>query len=438
MRRSVVGVAVVVGLALGGSVGGAGSAGADAAGTYPVGVTERTVVDRSRITAANGECAEIATRTLPTKIFYPASAVPDTPSPEPPAASGDGPFPLIVFAHGYRALPEYYASLLTHWAAAGYVVAAPTFPLSSGRSPCGAIVGDVVEQPADMSAVIDDMLVATKRPGLLKGMVDPRAIGAAGHSNGGITTYGLVANTERHDPRVRAAAILAGTPQRYPTGRYDFRIAPPLLFVHGTDDALVPYAGAENGFNAARGPKALLTLEGGNHGSPAGAVAYAATTDFFDAYLRGDAVAKARLPQDQTEGASRMVFVAKPGARTTVSTLPRVVRDLKATVTPAKNLTDGQQVTVAWSGYTPGKAVSILQCNGSNRDLSNSTACDFAKAKILQPNPTGEGSVTMTVIAGPVGNGTCDAKHPGCFIVVVNESSADPANSVLVDLAFAK
>jgi hypothetical protein len=160
--------------------------------------------------------------------------------------------------------------------------------------------------------------------------------------------------------------------------------------------------------------------------------------DFFDAYLRGDAMAKARLPTDQEPGRSTMQFEPEPGSTTTIPTVPRPVQNLKATVTPSKNLTGGQAVTVKWSGYTPGKVVNILQCNASNRDLGNSAACDFANAKILQPNPTGDGETQLTIVAGTVGNGICDAKHQGCFIVINNASSSDPRDSVKVEISFKK
>lgn len=414
---------------------------------HAVGVTQRTYVDRGRSTPANRSCPELRSRTLPTTVYYPAAGAPTGEArPDAPPDPTGGPYPLIVFAHGFAASPELYAALLTEWASAGYVVAAPTFPLSSSASPCGPIAGDVVNQPQDMSVVIDGVLDdATRRAPLLgmrstslRGLVDADEIGAAGHSNGAITTYGLVANTKRRDPRVRAAVVFAGTAQPYPSGKYDFAGAPPLLVAHGTADSLVPYARAEDGFNAARGPKGLLRFEGGDHLAPTSPDGYAATTDFFDAYLRGDRRAAKRLPTDQVAGATTMTFVAAPGSTTTVPTQPRVVRNLRASVTPAKQLTNGQQVTVTWKGYTPGQAVSVLQCNGGNRDLSDSAACDYANAKLLQPNPTGDGSVTMTVITGTVGDGQCDAAHPGCFIVVNNESSSDPSNSVLLDISFAK
>jgi fermentation-respiration switch protein FrsA (DUF1100 family) len=432
---------VVVSLAALGAIGAPSAHPQETPPERGVGVATTTFVDDSRRTAANGDCAPIASRSLPTTIFYPAAGGVGSPEAQPDADpdTAAAPYPLIVFAHGFSATASSYTDLLTELAAAGYVVAAPTFPLSSADSPCGATAGDVVNQPEDLSFVIDSMLEASRSDGgVLAGLVDRRAIGAAGHSNGGVTMYGLAANTKRRDDRLDAVAALAGTPQGYPTGKYDFRKAPPMLIVHGTDDEQVPYDLAIDGFNRARGPKGLLTMIGGGHGSPSGPEVYPALTDFFDGYLQRDAAALQRLPDDQTPGATTMRFVAEPGARSTIPTVPKPKRDLKARVTPRKNLNGGQMVTVDWSGYTPGKAISILQCNPGNRDLTNGAGCDYTHGALLHENPTGEGSVQIEIVEGQVGDGVCDATHKGCFILVNNESSSDPANSVFVDITFAR
>lgn len=410
--------------------------------THAVGVITETFVDTSRRTAANGSCAEIPTRTLPTTIFYPVVGDASSAATQSGAApdTAGGPYPLIVFAHGFSASPQYYEPLLTQWASAGYVVAAPTFPLSSSSSACGPVAGDSVNQPADVSFVITSVLREAGRDGNpLTGLVDKHKIGAAGHSNGGITMYGLVANTELRDKRVSAVAVLAGTPQRYPKGKYDFTKVPPILIVHGTDDTLVPYDAAVGAFNKVRGPKALLTITGGDHESAASpSLAATTTTDFFDAYLRGDRAARSRLPGDQTTGASTMKFVAHKGATTTIPTTTPPRLHLKASVTPHENLTNGQVVTVKWSGYTAGKAINILQCSPTNRDLANGAGCAYSQGGLLHDNPTGEGSLQLKVIEGPVGDGICDATHSGCFILVNNASSTDPKNSRFLDITFAK
>ncbi len=423
------------------SIGGLSTPARAADATSPVGVTTLAFEDTSRPTAVNGDCPKLPSRTLVTSVYYPAAAATATDAAQPgaPPDQANGPYPLIVFAHGFGATPDTYADLLAHWASAGYVVAAPTFPLSSGTSPCGAIAGDVVNQPQDMSFVITSVLrQADRDDGPLSGLVDDHHIGAAGHSNGGITIYGLVGNTKLRDTRVAAAAILSGTAQNYPKGKYDLAHLPPVLFVHGTDDALVPYSAAVHGFNAARGPKGLLSITGGDHGSAASSSAFAATTDFFDGYLRDDAAARARLPDDQAAGTSTMKFVTAKGAAVTIPTVTTPKLDLHASVTPRKNLRGGQMVTVKWSGYTPGKVVNVLQCNGANRDLSKSNECDYSKAKLLQPDPTGDGSLPLEIVEGPIGTGSCDADHQGCFVIVNNASSTDPKDSVRVDISFAR
>ena len=290
-----------------------------------------------------------------------------------------------------------------------------------------------------MSFVITSMLKAKQASaGPPLGLVDGDRIGAAGHSNGGITTYGLVGNTKLRDERVAAAAILAGTAQGYPRGEYDLAHMPPVLFVHGTDDALVPYSAAIAGFNAARGPKGLLSVTGGDHGSSASPSVHDATTDFFDAYLRDDTAARDRLPDDQIQGTSTMKFATEPGASVTVPTITTPKLHLQASMSPRRNLEGGQVVMVEWSCYTPGKVVNILQCNGLNRDQSKSNECDYSKAKLLQPDPTGEGSVQLEIVEGPIGTSRCDGDHQGCFVIVNNASSTDPKQSVRLDITFAK
>ena len=133
-----------------------------------------------------------------------------------------------------------------------------------------------------------------------------------------------------------------------------------------------------------------------------------------------------------------MGFVAiKEGSNVTIPTLPAPKLDLKANVTPNTNLTDGQQVTVTWKGFTAGKVINILQCSADDKTLTNQAGCDFTHAKLLHADPAGEGSTTMQVITGKVGTGTCDAAHNGCFIIFDNASSPDPASMAEVPISFA-
>ena len=83
---------------------------------------------------------------------------------------GHAPYPLVVFGHGFALTPHDYAPLLDTWARAGYVVAAPVFPLGNANAPGGPDESDLVNQPGDMSFVIT-RLTRARHP--LQGLVDP-------------------------------------------------------------------------------------------------------------------------------------------------------------------------------------------------------------------------------------------------------------------------
>ena len=197
------------------------------------------------------------------------------------------------------------------WAAAGYVVAAPTFPISGHTSQGLGGVADVANQPGDLRFVMTRVLALARTKGPLKGKVDARHVGVAGHSLGAVTTLGYVERSCCRDPRVDAAISISGTPL---VGGTDFKgKGPPLLLIHGDHDPTVRYAGSTSSYARAAPPKYLLTVLGGLHGdflaggtSPAVPIVEATTLDFWNAYLKGDAAALARLPTDSQPGVTTM------------------------------------------------------------------------------------------------------------------------------------
>jgi len=276
-------------------------------GPFAVGTTEMTFVDTSRPTAANGDAPAKDSRTLFTRIYYPAVGMPasrEVAGAVP--ATDDGPYPLVVFAHGFQAVSEVYRDIYLAWARAGYVVAAPDFPLSSSRSTNNRpVTSDYVNQPADLSFLIDRLLEAsTRRDGVLGALIDPERIGASGQSLGGMTTMGLVFHTCCADRRIDAAIPMAGRLAAFPGGVYFGEgIDTPLLVVHGDDDQTVPYADGRAIFDAATGPRFLLTIVGGDHivpyvagpGNPLARPILDAVVAFSDFYLKGRADGLDRL-----------------------------------------------------------------------------------------------------------------------------------------------
>ena len=109
-----------------------------AIGTNAVGRIEQTFVDDSRPTKANDSFAGAPNRTLHTTIYYPALGKPgDTVTADATPDRKHGPYPLILYSHGSNSFGAEYEPLLRQWASAGYVVAAPDYPLSNKNSPGG-------------------------------------------------------------------------------------------------------------------------------------------------------------------------------------------------------------------------------------------------------------------------------------------------------------
>ncbi len=236
----------------------------------PFAVGERviTFVDHSRTVAYPGR--RPVPRTLVTVVRYPAVGRPSPASvPDAPPDRGEGPFPLVVFGHGFATTPAIYHRLLHAWAQAGFVVAAPVFPLENAHAPGGPNESDLVNQPRDMSFVISQLLrLSADRRSSLAGMVDARRIAVAGQSDGGETALAVAYDRWYRDPRVRAAVILSGA--RIPSVA-DLRVGPgqpALLATQGTADRIDPPRNTRAFFALARRPKFLLSLPGAGHLSP--------------------------------------------------------------------------------------------------------------------------------------------------------------------------
>ena len=274
-------------------------------GPYAVGERSYTFVDKSRRTASNGSYPGAATRTLPVLVLYPTKGKPDGTTKENAAPVRDGHgFPLVVFSHGFTASGPVYRFLLERYARRGYVVAAPTFPLSRGGAPGGPKLVDYVNQPADVSFVIDRML-RLERQSKWRKTIDRRSVGAAGHSLGAITTLGVATNSCCLDKRIDAAVAFSGLqlPFANGTGRFYSKPTPPLMVVHGDDDGTVPYTGSVTAYDTAPAPKVLLRLLRGPHTpfvAPWLEPTLRSTIDFLDGYLKDRRKSLKRLRGDGT------------------------------------------------------------------------------------------------------------------------------------------
>jgi predicted dienelactone hydrolase len=250
--------------------------------------------------------------------------------------------PLIVFSHGFGADRTAFEVIARHWAEHGYVVVLPShldgFGKSAGKSlpqqpgaaskPLAAkrSLVELISDPAKTEARVQDVLfimenseqISAKIPALA-GRLDTKRIGVSGHSFGAYTASllggvtvdmgGQKARSFR-DARVRCILPISaqGTGQQGLTESSWSQLKIPMMTITGSRDQGAGGQGPDwkkLPFNySPAGDKYLVYIEGANHVSFGGyggrdnaftPVVKATTLAFWDAYLKGDASAKAAL-----------------------------------------------------------------------------------------------------------------------------------------------
>jgi dienelactone hydrolase len=231
-----------------------------APGPLPVASADRTFVDHSRPTLANGDFAGAPARTLEGTLWYPAGT--------------RGAHPLLVYSHGFLSTRGENVPLAELLASHGYVVVSVDYPLTNRRAPGGPNVGDAVNQPGDVSFVIDQVLGWSEAERPFAGRIDEARIGALGLSLGGLTTTLVAFHPRLRDPRIRAAVSIAG-PAAFFDERFFATADVPFLMIAGTQDAMVEYASNAAPIPAKVGRGGLLSIEGASHAG------FAAFADMF-------------------------------------------------------------------------------------------------------------------------------------------------------------
>jgi len=265
-------------------------------GPHPVGTTTLSVTDTRRGSSADGSDPP---RVIMVHAWYPASAPGPTRAPylrdtpamaelrrlnpglagrlvvdgvsthatvDAPVASTAGGIPVLIFSHGYLALPSDYTALMEDLASHGYAIFSITHPYETAATSIGGgkvalgfgprglndVTGAVIKEWHDEDSVSAAVTSATDHPGAERtlreflsripksaeavdrwaedmrvtvdrvtalgakgsgdrfaGKLDPGKVGAFGHSMGGVTSAAYCAR----DARCRAAINLDGSPQ---------------------------------------------------------------------------------------------------------------------------------------------------------------------------------------------------------------------------------
>ena len=219
-------------------------------GAYQVGRAELVFVDDNRPTGENRGLPAKPQRTLPTTVWFPREL--------------EAALPLIIHSHGIVSNRTEMAYLAESLASRGYLVAATDYPLTSSSTAGGANAEDVVNQPADISFLIDSLLGLHDEQKPFSGSIDESRIGLSGFSLGGLTTYLATYHPAWRDSRIAAALAIAG-PSAIFAPRFFETSSIPMLAVAGTSDALIEHARNVADLRTRARNISVITIEGGTH-----------------------------------------------------------------------------------------------------------------------------------------------------------------------------
>lgn len=168
--------------------------------------------------------------------------------------SSKGPFPVVLFSHGYGGYPEQSSFLTDHLATWGFVVVAPDHRSRDLRA---VVSGKPDKSQNDVTDLRQALaLVKTMNRGrgdLLSGKLDLTRVASLGHSAGG----GAAINVA-DDKDIRTYIGLAPVPGTPPAPK-------PGLIMQGTTDAVVKPGGTLKLYGRLSSPKRLVLIAGAGH-----------------------------------------------------------------------------------------------------------------------------------------------------------------------------
>jgi dienelactone hydrolase len=168
-----------------------------------------------------------------------------------------GPFPIVLFSHGYGGERLYYSNLLAGIASWGYVAVSADY-LERGLA--AQVLGSTTTPPAALdSSIMNSSLEAVESASaqsssVLHDTADPSRVAAVGHSAGGQTAFDAL-----DSPKVATAIGWA------PEGPVGTPSTKPVMIIRATGDSVIPTAQIAREYAAFPGPKSLVQVAGEGH-----------------------------------------------------------------------------------------------------------------------------------------------------------------------------
>lgn len=172
-------------------------------------------------------------------------------------ASRSGPYPVVLFSHGFGGERLQYSNLLTGIASWGFVVVSADY-LERGLA-AQALGVKPTSSPARDSTIMRSSLAALEFASagagtVLHGVADPHRVAAVGHSAGGGTAFDALDSP--------AVATAVGWAPVAPAGKPSSK---PVMLIGAEGDTVVPPADVRKTYDAFTGPKALVEISGEGH-----------------------------------------------------------------------------------------------------------------------------------------------------------------------------
>lgn len=235
-------------------------------------------------------CGRTCSRTIPVDAWYPVDAedavgplasyrpmvsdpwtFPSDVAFQDAQPSDAGPFPLVIFSHGYGGFGAAFSDLGEHLASHGFIVAAPSHAGNTPGEPDEPDLSSLVRtRRNDLAQVIDRMLAENDLASSpFAGRINPERIGAAGHSFGAgavmVASGGASSPSigSFDDPRIRAVFAISS----YVPGNDSAQPGPsePVYMLSGTLDPVRNDYYAYPGMSTV--PRYYTEIDGANHNS---------------------------------------------------------------------------------------------------------------------------------------------------------------------------
>jgi dienelactone hydrolase len=168
--------------------------------------------------------------------------------------STKGPFPLVLFSHGFSGWREQSTFLTTHLATWGFVVASPDF-LERGL---GSQLGVPVATPRTEDDVLNAAIAATRAA--FPKTVRKGKLAIVGHSAGGGTAikYARNPNVLTYIPMSAAPFAVNGAAAPVPPDK-------PSMYITGRQDGIASFDRVSAAYKTVPAPKRFVVIDGSGH-----------------------------------------------------------------------------------------------------------------------------------------------------------------------------